>query len=649
MYSNLRRMWAGACAATALAMLSPALAADGYIVEQKGRNFSFNTATGLATHNGVSMQGLNSAARKGEFELRSFWEKGGFRATVKFGSTTVVDGTDLSDISRMGGFRFDRTGSYVYIRTVKGPKARVELVHDGQVALEWPRLAVVSVLAYRRDALVVSVFDKSVQRTRFYWFARADGTIVTDGRLLGSFEGCALLGAKAARREIVLENYCDPEKGSDLVSLDMKSGRVTLLLSSDADEIFVPQLDRRKGAISVLAVSGSSSAKTAFHAISGVLLRGLGEPVSRASDEAGKQSWAQSYRTLTLATLYRKSGHAVFADLATRAMRNTLSVRNADLGISGTFNPGSAWASRIYSTDRRSPVSFQINQAMISGSLLRSCEMLGTLCPKPLRRRIEASASNLVSSYEQQFETASGLYRIQYGAPFRFDGIWAPWNWQLTWAVLLDRVGSFENKPHLSARAEEIAGKFTKTWTQGSGGALWRYWAPSYYQGWRQDDRISQHRPARRAEPEPKRFEDVNHAGLSLMGLAAIGHRLKPDHELALRATLDRLLDNGTILPRDMDGNGPRTPRWLPGAGWDAFATAKLRTRYTKLVPGAASGHQLLAYADLFDPAQPFQLTLTHKRCSAGKCSTAETWSFDSLADFLADNPLFRISQTGTR
>ncbi|MEP1771196.1 MAG: hypothetical protein ABJJ72_11705, partial [Anderseniella sp.] len=454
MYSNLKRVWVGACAVTALATLSPAVAADGYLVEQKGRNFSFNTATGLASHNGVSMQGLNSAARKGEFELRSFWEKGGFRATVKFGNTTVVDGTDLSDISRMGGFRFDRTGSYVYIRTVKGPKARVELVHDGRVVLEWPRLAVVSVLAYRRDALVVSVFDKSAQRTRFYRFTRTDGAIVPDGRLLGSFEGCALLGAKAARSSIVLEKYCDPEKGSDLVSLDMKTGRMMPLLSSDADEVFMPQLDRRKGAVSALAISGSPAAKMAFHAISGVLLRGLGEPLSRASDEAGKQSWAQSYRTLTLATLYRKSGHPVFADLAVRAMHNTLSVRNADLGISDAFNPGSAWASRIYSTDRRSPVSFQINQAMISGSLLRACEMLGPQCPKPLRRRVEANASNLVSSYEQQFEKTSGLYRIQHGAPFRFDGIWAPWNWQLTWAVLLDRVGTFENKPHLSTRAE---------------------------------------------------------------------------------------------------------------------------------------------------------------------------------------------------
>lgn len=649
MYSNLKWVWAGACAVATLATLSPALAADGYLIEQKGRNFSFNTATGIATHNGVSMRGLNSAARKGEFELNSFWEKGGFRPTVRFGNTTIVDGKGLSDVSRMGGFRFDRTGSYVYIRTVKGPKARVELIHDGQVALQWPRLAVVSVLAYSRDALVISVFEKSVQRTRFFRFSRTDGAIAPDGRLLGSFEGCAQLGAKAARREIVLEIYCDPQKGSDLVSLDMESGRFTPLLSTGADEIFAPQFGRRKKALSALAVSGSPAAKMAFHAISGVLMRGLGEPISLASDEAGKQSWAQSYRTLTLAALYEKSGHPVFADLATRAMRNTLSVRNGDVGIGGTFNPGAAWASRIYSTDRRSPVSFQINQAMISGSLLRSCEMLASQCPKRLQRRIEANASNLVSSYEQQFEKTSGLYRIQFGAPFRFDGIWAPWNWQLTWAVLLDRVGTFENKPHLSARAEKIADKFTKTWTQGSAGALWRYWAPSYYQGWRQADKVSQHRPTRKVEPKPKRFEDINHAGLSLMGLGAIGHQLKPAHERAIQITLDRLLNHGAILPRDIDGKGPQSPRWLPGAGWTKFATAKLRTRYAKLVPGATSGHQLLAYADLFDPSQPFQLSLTHKQCSAGKCSTVETWSFDSLADFLADNPLFRISQVGTR
>ncbi len=648
MHNAIRQVWAAACAVTALALSFPALAADGHLIELKGRNFSFNTATGLATHNGVSMRGLNSAARKGEFELRSYWEKGGFRPTVRFGSTTIVDGKDLSDVSRMGGFRFDRTGSYVYIRTVKGPKARVELIHDGQVALQWPRLAVVSVLAYGRDALVVSVFDKSAQRTRFYSHARSNGEIDPDGRLLGAFEGCAQLAAKAVRSDIVLEIYCNADKGSDLASLDMNTGRLTRLLATDADEMFVPQLGRVKRTLSALSVSGSPAATKAFHAIAGVLLRGLGEPVSLASDEAGKQSWAQSYRTLALAVLYRKSGHPVFADLATRAMRNTLSVRNADIGISGRFNPAAAWASRIYSTDRRSPVSLQINQAMISGSLLRACEILAAKCPEDLRQKIEANASHLVSSYEQQFDKASGLYRIQYGAPFRFDGIWAPWNWQLTWAAVLDRVGTAKNKPHLSARADSIADSFVRTWERGPEGALWRYWAPGYYRGWRQEDRVSLHRPARKSEPVPKRFEDINHAGLSLMGLVQTGYQLKPVHEQALQLTLDRLLGHGAILPRDIDGNGPRTPRWLPGAGWDAFATANLRTRYSKRVPGAASGHQLLAYANLIEPSQPFQLTLTHKTCSGGKCSTAETWSFDSLAEFLVDNPLFRISPIDT-
>lgn len=618
-------------------------AEQGYIIEQRGKGFSFNTQSGEATQKGVSMPGLNALARKGSFEFRSYWELGGFRPTLTFNRKTIVNGKDVDDVSRLGGFRFDRNGSYVYVRTTKGPKARVKLVQDGHMVLNWPRLTAVSVLAYDLSSLTLAVYDKANRRTQFYRYRRNERGMIADGQMVGELTDCSVLSAKVIGRQITIQAYCDPVRGSDLLALDIHTGRVKTLLATAADEILAPQIKRRKGAFSVLSVSGSQNAKMAYHAITGTLMTSLGEPISLASDEAGKQSWSQSYRTLALAKLYKKSGHPAFAKLARRAMSNTLAGQNVKLGLSGRFNPSCGWASRIYSNDKRSPVSFQINQAMISGALLRSCEALGGQCPAKLQREISENAACLVRAYEPYFDPSSGLYRIQYSAPFRFDGIWAPWNWHLTWAVVLDRVGASQNAPMLRARAISIAGKFLKTWTLTDQGALWRYWVPRYYEGWGPGDKISKHRPKQRADKSPKRYEDINHAGLSLMGLAALEKDLSQPIKTAVRATLDRLLDYGSILPRDLDGKGPRTPRWMPGAGWDHFAGGKMRARYTSLVPGAASGHKLLAYANLFRASADFKLQLTLHSCTDERCKAGKTWTYHSLEKFLADNPLFSI------
>ncbi|MEM8688259.1 MAG: hypothetical protein AAGF81_13075 [Pseudomonadota bacterium] len=631
------------CVAGSLMATELAHAEQGYIIEQLGKGFSFNTQTGEATQKDVSMPGLNAVARKGAFEFRSFWEAGGFRPTLTFNRQMIVNGRNVNDVSRLGGFRFDRNGSSVYVRTTKGPKARVKLIQDGHMVLSWPRLTAVSVLAYDLSSLTLATYDKAEQRTQFYRYQRNERGMVADAQMVGELADCSVLSAKVVGRQIIVQAYCDPVRGSDLLALDIHTGRVETLLATEADELLAPQIKRQKGAFSVLSVSGSQNAKMAYHAITGTLMTGLGEPMSLASDEAGKQSWSQSYRTLALAKLYKKSGHPAFAQLARRAMSNTLANQNANLGLAGRFNPSCGWASRIYSKDKRSPVSFQINQAMISGALLRSCEALGAQCPAKLRSEIVENAVCLVRAYEPYFDRSSGLYRIQYGAPFRFDGIWAPWNWHLTWAVVLDRVGASQNAPALRARAYSIAAKFLKTWALGEQGALWRYWVPRYYEGWRASDKISKHRPKQRADKSPKRYEDINHAGLSLMGLAALDKDLPKSMKRAVRTTLDRLLDHGAILPRDLDGKGPRTPRWVPGAGWDHFAGGKMRARYGSLVPGGASGHKLLAYANLFQPSAEFKLQLTAHSCTDRGCQTAKTWTFRGLEDFLAANPLFSI------
>ncbi len=625
------------------ALAETARGGEGWVVSQSGRGFSFNTATGLVTSKGVTYPGLISASRSGGRELLKYWEEGAYRATATLDGQTLIDGYDLEDVARISGFRMDRQGSSVYLRTTKGPKARVELLQDGRKVLEWPRLQIVSVLAYKADALTVSVFDKEAQRTAFFRYRRgSDGGLQTEGQRIGALTGCALLSARVLKHGVGLQVYCDPERGSDILLLDFATGEIQPVAATGADEFFAFELGKQRGTVPVLSVSGSDSARMAFHAVSGALLSNLGEPMARASDEAGKQSWSQSYRTLVLAELFRKSRHPVFAELALGALRATLERQNGSQGINGPYNPSCAWASRIYSTDRRSPVSFMINQAMISGSLLRACEALGDDCPLKLQQAILRNAQCLVDSYEAYFDAQAGLYRIPYGAPFRFDGLWAPWNWQLSWAVVLERVGKSSDRPALVQRAHRIAEGFVRTWEDRIDGAAWRYWVPAYYDGWTAAEKVSLHRPQQKARA-PKRYEDINHAGISLLGLSALSYRLGSDEISAVERRLDRLLGEGAVLPRDLDGAGPRSPRWLPGAGWDAYATQTMRRLYTRKLPGSVSSDQHLAYARLYDPVAPFALDLTLQLCEGDACRVSRRWSFETLDTFLSDNPLFSI------
>lgn len=619
---------------------------SGWTITQTGRNFSYSTMTGLATAKGVTRPGLISVTRAGKREVLKFWEEGAYRASVSVDGDSLIDGYDLDDVARISGLRMDRQGSSVHLRTTKGPKAKVELIQDGRKVLEWPRLQIVSLLAYKSSALTVSVFDRKKRRTEFLRYRRGrDGLLEPQAERIGALEDCALLSAKVLETGIGLQVYCSPERGSDILLLDFDSGRIQPILATTADEFFAFELGRERGAIAVLSVDGSDSARQAFHSISGVLLSNLGEPMARASDESGKQSWSQSYRTRVLAELFRKSRHPAFAELAIGAMRTTLRRQNALHGTTGGFNPSCAWASRIYSIDRRSPVSLMINQAMISGGLLRACEALGDDCPLKLRAEIVANAQCLVRSYEPYFDQAAGLYRIPYGAPFRFDGLWAPWNWHLSWAVVLERAGQATSQEELVRRAHTIADTFVETWEKVEEGALWHYWAPAYYDGWQESDEVSLHRPKQKARA-PKRYEDINHAGISLLGLSALSYRLSPRQREAVARRLEFLLAQGAVLARDLDGAGPRSPRWLPGAGWHAFAGESMHQLYTRKLPGSFSSDQHLAYAQLFDPTAAFQLDLTLSQCGMTECKQARTWSFPSLDAFLGRNPLFTLVPT---
>ena len=469
-------------------------------------------------------------------------------------------------------------------------------------------------------------------------------------------EGCVLMGSKVLERGIALEAYCQMTRGSDVKFLEFATGNISDILATENDEFLgfgLMKVRKKTGmsfdkvAIPVFSVSGNNAGRQFYHGVSGSLLKLLGEPMSYASDESGKQSWSQSYRTLTLATLYQKTTHNAFATLARQAMVNTLDQQNKIRKINGKLNPPCAWASRIYSEDGISPVSFMVNQAMISASLIKSCDRLKDACGTSLRRRIKKNAFCLTRSYEKWFDQESGLYRIPYRAPFRYDGIWAPWNWHMMWSVVLQYVAEESGKDFLKERAQNIVTRFLDSWeikTPSRPQALWRYWTAPYYAGWQKVDHISVSRPVQKPRNMAReRYEDLNHAGISLLGLSTSWVPLSAERRQAGANTLEHILQTNGLLARDMDGRGPVSPRWLPGAGWHMFATARMRDLYAHKLPGSASSDQHLAYALLFPADGPFDLKLALSHCVKNICTPSVSWSYQTAAAFLAHNPVFQL------
>jgi len=626
-----------------------------WVIENKTNGFSYNTLTKSMTSKGVQGAGLISVSKQGDIALKNYWQEGAYRSTMTFNEKVIVDGYDIYDVSRIGSFRFDRKGDFVYIRSTKGPKSLIKLVYNDDVILTWPRLTKVKIVAFKPLQMIVSVYDEKTRSTSFLKYPRSQsGEIETSFQMIGQLKNCSILSAKAIKQGILLQTYCDSQGGSDIQLLDYSSHNITEVMSTNNDNLLAFHLKDRKNkkyknSIPILSISGTTSALQLYHATTGSLMKMTGEPMSLASDEAGKQSWSQSYRTLTLAELYEKTQHSVFAKLASQAMWATLRQQNKFIGIKQPHNPNCAWASRIYSMDSKTPLSFMINQAMISNSLIKSCDKLASNCTTPLKKVINENASCLVNAYEYLFMKEEGLYRIPYGSQFRYDGIWAPWNWHLTWAGVLRHVASQTDNEELDQRALNIVKRFINTWEltqEQNPRILWHYWPPQYYQGWSKQDKVSLNRPKQKPKDLTRqRYEDLNHAGISLLGLSYANYNLSPEISQGLQNTMANLLNAGALLPRDMNGDGPHHPRWALGAGWHQFSNPALNQLYTHQLPGNVSSNKHLAYALLSDTKAKFKLTFTLSYCALAQCETQQTWSWLSMKDFIANNPLFEVRQ----
>lgn len=625
-----------------------------WILRHSATGFEYDTQTGVSSRGGVEKKGLLSASRSGKHRMSSWWEMGAFRPTIMLDSHIVISGKGSLDVARISSFRFDKNGSTVWIRTTKGPDARVALYQDDSPTLDWPRGSPVSVVSYTVEELIVSIYDQDSRSTRFWRYGRQAGEHGFDKPvLLGDLADCAVMASKRRATQLVLEVFCSLERGADVLALDLETGSVTIVLATEYDDMLAfglakgNDLKSNRQAIPVLTLSGSLAARQLYHAVSASLLTNPGEPMSRASDEAGTQSWSQSWRTLALGLLYGKTDHPVFAALAASALSQTLDNQNDFNRLADANNPSCAWASRIYSEDGVSPLSLLVNQAMISTALTRSCKRIGGHCSHALKSRINTNARCLVAAYEQDFDPSSGLYRIPYDSTFRFDGLWAPWNWQMTWAGVLGHVGDEEDRPLLSHRSHTLTTAFVDSWEIGKSRdhpALWRYWPEPFYQGWQASDLISTSRPVSHPRKmEQERYEDLSHAGISLLALSEMGHTMSEKNRGAVSDTLSSLLQGGIFYPRDIDGAGPKSSRWLPGSGWSGFADEAMGKLYGYKLPGGKSGDQHFAYANLYDEEAPFDMNLSLSFCDSGICSRSRSWSFSSPQEYFYDNPQFCI------
>lgn len=614
-------------------------------IEQTGRGVAFDTGTGIHTVNGYSRPGLISASsRNGQTFLR-YREVGSFRETVSLDGKLLIDGTDVGDMSRISGFRLAQDGSYVYLRSTKGPGARVELYQDGKPVKGWPRGTYLRIISFDRKKLMISKAGGPDEATQFFRFDRQEsGWIIPEPQLIGVLRHCVFQSAREANDKLLLQAFCSHETGSDILSMDLQSGEITPVLATEHDEHFGSSLMRSKDGVILLQVAGDENGRRAFQAITGIFLSSIGETMSMASDASGTQSWGQSFRLRALAALAQKIDHPIFGVLARHSMRQTLSQQNGARKIYGRFNPPCAWASRIYSSDGNRPLSLLVNQAMISSSLIAACDGLGAKCGSDLRYQIMSNARCLVTAFEDNFDDKSGLYRVHYGAPFRFDGIWAPWNWQMAWTPVLEAVGRFDERSDLVVRAHNIADRFRNSWYLGDKGAFWRYWTPEFYKGWTKADHISTMRP-KQSRQAPMRWEDISHAGISLLGLQGLDIALSGSEKTALQKTINRIFAQGISVARDLDGSGPRSARWLPGSGFDAYATQEMDNIYSRNLPGSRSGDQLLAFANLIDEDKPVRLRLTLFDCNGSGCRRILSWPINGLSALVRENPLFTIDQ----
>ncbi|WP_420414960.1 hypothetical protein [Roseibium sp.] len=597
-----------------------------FLLEVPAQDVTVDLQTGLLLKKGVTGQCIETVSNAGGHQLIAAKSPGDDHPTITVnGEIRPLQAKETAK-ARLGTLRLLRDGSLISLRTWKTGDKQTELLKDGEILLTWKRGIAVKLIRARQDQVTL-LLDSSTEAPRLIT-QRIDRTGSDDQSTttLVEFESCQPERLRLSGESLWARMSC-PERGSGLYKISLETGEIgtPVLSSPTAEFVSLPKRKGRKG-LAVATLSGSQSAMQFYYAVTGLLLGQTGEVRACSSDAEGLQSWNQSYRTRALAKLYRKTKHPVFAALAQKSIRLTLAAQNGATKRSG---PSCAWSSTIYSKGEDDRLNLMINQAMIANALSDGCNDLAKACPTALRSQIAKTQSCLAETFEPDFDNDLELYRIAADAEFRFAGAAAPWNWQTSFAGLLSDL----DEPRYRTRAKTITEKFLASWSDNQDGSLWRYWPDAYH--------LEKGRTA--AQIAGQRYEDTGHAGISLLSLAQLPSAGSSLPIRDIQSRLNMLLASGVRTPRDLDGAGPKSPKWFPAGGWANFATDAFRTRYTTPIPNRSAADSIYAYAQLFDPMDDFSLSIDVHRCT-DICRIEDRFTYSSWMMFLDRNPFFKLS-----
>lgn len=592
---------------------------------------SIDLTSGLVRKNGVSGLCVEKVSRAGANTLVVSKSPGDDIPLITLNGTPSdmdLDGTG----ARVGTLQATRDGALVWLRHFKTGDKRTELLEDGEVRYIWPAGSVVRLLRVTGSDFVLLVDAPGQSPWLQNWPRENRSTHGTAPATLVDFDGCVPARLRFDKHRVWARMSCDGGRGDGIYRIALDGGRIEnpVIRSDTAEFVSLPKSSENDGQLAVATVSGSEAGLHFYFAVKGLLLAQAGEVRACSSDAEGLQSWNQSYRLRALASLFEKTDVRAFADLAVKSMSLTLAAQDGANDRESPTTPACGWSSRIYSGEGKDRLSLMINQAVIANALHEGCKELGAACPARLRDQIDRTTGCLAEAFEPDFDVDAGLYRIREDIDFRFSGKIAPWNWQLSFAGLLRTLP--DNR--LNQRANAIFDKFLKEEKRHADGSLWRYWPEVYYFEKGLDP----------AGIRDQRFEDTGHAGISLMALAGQAGTIDAPLAAALSDRADFLLAFGLETPRDLDGSGPRGPRWFPAGGWADTAPDALGKAYAGPVPGAQSADALYAYASLFDPAADFDLRLDLQLCDDA-CVPYRSLSYDSWQAFLDNNPFFVLSR----
>ncbi|MEM9632471.1 MAG: hypothetical protein AAGA50_14160 [Pseudomonadota bacterium] len=603
----------------------PAVAADAGLLTLPSSGLAIDLETGTISKEGKSGLCLERVSKLAGNTLVVARKPGDGKPNISVNGKTQSLSADGAGNTRLGTLRLSPEGQLYYLRYWKTGDKRSELLADGKVYLTWPNSARVRLLKVGVRELVVLVKDADGAVKLQKHVRSANGDVSISPETLLSFEGCRVQRVRLSTKVVWAQMHCKSDAGLFSFEKSIEEEGALKLASHNIDFVPLRGNKRTPGNIFVGVVSGSPAGLHFYYAVTGLLLNQSGEPRACASDAEGLQSWNQSYRLQALSEMFEKTDASVFADLARKSMELTLASQDPS---PADISKSCGWSSTIYSKTANTPLKLLINQAVIANALLDGCRKLADRCPVSLRDKIRETRLCLVKRFEPDFDKNSGLYRISKDIDFRYEGRIAPWNWQISTAKLLEE-SSFQD------RGRSIVRRFLKEWTIDENGALWRYWPKAYYQELSEDG----------TPVKPRRFEDTGHAGISLMSLKNFLKDLTLEKTEAINRRAEFLLSLQAKPPRDIDGQGLEGDRWFLKGGWADFGAIALHRAYARSVPARHSADAICAYAKLFDPSAPFNLTLDVLSCG-DTCKLEQSYSYADWQAFLTDNPLFLLSGT---